>query len=84
MIRFTTLVNPNTAYTRTKEGELKMRAVGDNQDKASTRCHGVLFMFFPETTVGVIYTEKQAVSASHPLSVYPLPQTSPYLSMSSH
>lgn len=82
MIRFTTLVNPNTAYTRTKEGELKMSAVGDNQDRASTRCHGVLFMFSPEATVGVIYTEKQA--ASHQLSVYPLPQTSPYLSMSSH
>lgn len=56
-----------------------MHAVGNNQDGASTRYHGVLLMFFPEDAVGVIYTE-QSAPTSHQLGVYLWSWTSPYLS----
>lgn len=57
-----------------------MHAIGNNQDGASTRYHGVLLMFFPEDAVGIIYTETQTAPTSHQLGLYLWSWTSPYLS----
>lgn len=77
MMRFTTLVNPNTAYTRTKEVAVENAS---RRTWLSTKYHGMSLVVFPEDAVGIVYTKKQTAPISHQLNVYLSTWTSPYLS----
>lgn len=65
MMRFTTLVNPNTAYTGTEETAAEnVCPVGDSKDGASTSYRGLLPMFFQEM-LRVLSTQTSRLHLPH-------------------
>lgn len=67
MMRFTTLVNPNTAYTRTEETAAENTCRGRQQGRGIHQLLWSVAHVLSGSAAGVIRTDKQAASAAHRL-----------------